>query len=72
MGLLDKIVLCPDERLFTECAPIEKIDDEVRALAQDMLDVMYDIPKSDEPRKVIITKACIDEGKKPEVIALDK
>jgi len=37
-----------------------------------MLDVMYDIPKSDEPRKVIITKACIDEGKKPEVIALDK
>ena len=32
-----------------------------------MLDVMYDIPKSDEPRKVIITKACIDEGKKPEV-----
>ena len=37
-----------------------------------MLDVMYDIPKSKEPRKVIITKACIDEGKKPEVIALDK
>ena len=33
MGLLDKIVLCPDERLFTECAPIEKIDDEVRAMA---------------------------------------
>ena len=39
MGLLDKIVLCPDERLFTECAPIEKIDDEVRALAQAMLAV---------------------------------
>ena len=37
-----------------------------------MLDVMYDIPKSKEPRKVIITKACINEGEKPEVIALDK
>lgn len=37
-----------------------------------MLDVMYDIPKSKEPRKVIITKACIDEGKEPEVVALDK
>ena len=37
-----------------------------------MLDVMYDIPKSSAPRKVIITKECIDEGKKPEVVALDK
>lgn len=37
-----------------------------------MLDVMYDIPKSSEPRKVIITKACIDEGKKPDVVPLDK
>lgn len=42
MGLLDKIVLCPDERLFTECAPIGDINDEVRALAQDMLDIMYE------------------------------
>lgn len=37
-----------------------------------MLDVMYDIPKSSEPRKVIITKACIDEGRKPDVVPLDK
>ena len=33
-----------------------------------MLDVMFDIPKSNEPRKVIITKACIDENAKPEVV----
>ena len=33
-----------------------------------MLDVMFDIPKSTEPRKVIITKACIEEGAQPEVV----
>ncbi len=33
-----------------------------------MLDVMFDIPKSNEPRKVIITKACIEEGAQPEVV----
>lgn len=61
MGLLDKIVLCPDERLFTECAPIEKIDDEVRALAQDMLDVMYEAdgcglagPQVGEMRQIVV------------------
>ena len=59
MGLLDKIVLCPDERLFTECAPIEKIDDEVRALAQNML--MYEAegcglagPQVGEMRQIVV------------------
>ena len=33
-----------------------------------MLDVMFDIPKSNEPRKIIITKACIEEGAQPEVV----
>ena len=35
-----------------------------------MLDVMFDIPKSDEPRKVIITKDCIENGAKPEITPL--
>ena len=38
---LDDIVLSPDPRLSQECAPIEKIDDEVRRTARHMLDVMY-------------------------------
>ena len=61
MGLLDKIELCPDERLFTECAPIEKIDDEVRALAQEMLDFMYEAdgcglagPQVGEMRQIVV------------------
>ncbi len=32
-----------------------------------MLDVMFDIPRSDNARKVIITKECIEEGKKPSI-----
>ena len=34
-----------------------------------MLDVMYEIPKSDEKRTVIITKECITDGAKPKVEA---
>ena len=32
-----------------------------------MLDVMFDIPKSSEPRKIIITKECIEDGAKPTI-----
>ena len=42
MAAVDDIVVAPDRRLATECAPIERIDDEVRALAQRMLDDMYE------------------------------
>ena len=41
MNELKQIVLSPDPRLAQECAPIEEIDDEVRALAKRMLKVMY-------------------------------
>lgn len=41
MNELNEIVLSPDPRLSEQCAPIEVIDDEVRALAKHMLDVMY-------------------------------
>lgn len=32
-----------------------------------MLDVMFDIPKSSDPRRVIITRECIEDGAKPTV-----
>ncbi|MBR3224066.1 MAG: peptide deformylase [Atopobiaceae bacterium] len=41
MPAIEDIVLAPDERLRTECAPIDKIDDSVRALAARMLEDMY-------------------------------
>ena len=41
MNELNQIVLSPDPRLSQECAPIDVIDDGVRALAKRMLKVMY-------------------------------
>ena len=37
----DDIVVAPDERLKTECAPIDEITPEIRALAEHMLEDMY-------------------------------
>ena len=37
----DDIVVAPDKRLKTECAPIEEITPEIRGLAKRMLDDMY-------------------------------
>ena len=36
-----------------------------------MLDVMFEIPKSEEPRKVIVTEKCVTEGAQPQIIPLD-
>ena len=41
MGLLDEIVLSPNEKLSSECEPIEEINDEVKRLADRMLKIMY-------------------------------
>ncbi len=41
MPAVEDIVLAPDTRLRTECAPIDEIDDSVRALAAHMLEDMY-------------------------------
>ena len=38
---LDGVVVAPDDRLKTECAPVEEITPEIRQLANRMLDVMY-------------------------------
>jgi len=36
-----------------------------------MLDVMFELPKSDTRRKVIITKDCIEDGATPKIIELE-
>ncbi len=36
-----------------------------------MLDVMFDIPKSSEPRRVVITEACIKGEEQPKIFPLD-
>ena len=42
MSAMDDIVLSPDDRLKAECAPIDAIDGDVRALAKRMLRDMYE------------------------------
>ena len=43
-GMLRPILIHPDPRLKKVCDPVAKIDDEVRALARDMLETMYHAP----------------------------
>lgn len=43
MALLT-ILEYPDDRLRTRAAPVEKVDDDVRRLIDDMFDTMYDAP----------------------------
>ena len=38
------IITIPDPVLREICAPIDTVDDETRALADDMLETMYDAP----------------------------
>ena len=37
-----------------------------------MLDVMFDIPKSTEPRRIIITEACITGEEQPKILPLEE
>lgn len=43
MALLE-IIEFPDPRLRTKAAPIEQVDDQLRALIDDMFETMYDAP----------------------------
>ena len=36
-----------------------------------MLDVMFELPKSNVPRKVVVTKACIEEGAEPQITEIE-
>lgn len=42
--MIRKIVLWPDPVLATICAPVERIDEDIRQLAADMLETMYAAP----------------------------
>ncbi|MFZ5746254.1 MAG: peptide deformylase [Pseudomonadota bacterium] len=57
------IVEIPDPRLRTVSTPVEKVDDELRALIADMFDTMYDAPG--------IGLAAIQVGVPKRVIVMD-
>ncbi len=43
-AMLKPILIHPDPRLKKVCAPVSDLSDELRALAKDMLETMYDAP----------------------------
>src|SRR5262245_3124230 len=75
MSLLPIITL-PDPLLRKMSAPVERVDDELRALADNMLETMYDAPgvglaavQVAVPRRLIVVDASTkDEERKPLVL----
>lgn len=69
------LVILPDSQLRLVSAPVETVDDELRRLADDMLETMYDAPgiglaaiQVGVPRRLVtIDVARDEEGRRPEV-----
>lgn len=85
MAEAEEIVVAPDKRLKTECAPIQVIDDSVRELAEHMLEVMYETegcglaaPQIGELVQLVVIDVDYTKGKRkpyvlvnPRIIAAD-
>jgi peptide deformylase len=75
---LREVLQFPDPRLKVVCDPIDEIDDKVRELASDMLEVMYDEPgiglaaiQVGEPvRLIVVDTAWTEEGAERDPLVL--
>jgi peptide deformylase len=72
------IILLPDPVLRLVAAPISAVDDEVRALADDMLETMYDAPgvglaapQVGVSRRVIVMDVTDDDDKKQPYVMIN-
>ncbi|HEY9010378.1 MAG TPA: peptide deformylase [Devosia sp.] len=70
------ILVLPDPRLRAVADPIEKVDDEVKQLAKDMLETMYDAPgiglaapQIGEMRRIVVMDLA-KEGEEPDPIVM--
>ena len=70
------ILILPDARLRAVADPIEKVDDEVKQLAKDMLDTMYAAPgiglaapQIGELRRIVVMDLA-KEGEKPDPLVM--
>jgi len=71
-----EILVAPDPRLKVTARPIDKVDDKIRRLMDDMLETMYAAPgiglaapQLGEPLRVIVADVA-REGEKPEPVKL--
>lgn len=72
------ILILPDERLRAIAEPIDKIDDGIRQLAQDMLDTMYDAPgiglaapQVGELRRIVVMDLSKDDEPKAPIVMIN-
>ena len=72
------LVILPDRRLRLVSEPVGAVTDEIRALAQDMLDTMYDAPgvglaaiQIGVPKRVITMDVSKDETERHPMVLID-
>ena len=71
------IVLAPDRRMKLTCKPVERVDDDVRTLMENMLETMYDAPGiglaapqvGDDRRVIVVDVAREGEEPRPYLMA---
>ncbi|PLX37952.1 MAG: peptide deformylase [Hyphomicrobiales bacterium] len=71
-----EIIIVPDPRLREVCKPVERVDDEIRTLMDDMLETMYAAPgiglaaiQVAVPKRVIVVDVA-REGEEPQPLQL--
>ena len=72
------ILILPDERLRAIAEPIDKIDEGIRQLAEDMLDTMYDAPgiglaapQVGELRRIVVMDLSKDDEPKAPIVMIN-
>src|SRR3954468_7483119 len=72
------IIVLPDPRLRAKCEPVERISDDLRALASDMLDTMYDAPgiglaaiQIGVPKRLVVVDLGKTEEERRPVVLID-
>ena len=75
--MIRPILIHPDPRLKKVCAPVADISDELRKLADDMLETMYDAPgvglaapQIGDLRRLIVMDCVKDEGEAPQPMVM--
>lgn len=73
-----KIITLPDPLLRISSAPVERVDDEIRRLADDMLETMYDAPgiglaavQVGIPRRLLVLDVSEKEGEAAPLVIIN-
>ena len=62
------ILLIPDPVLRQISKPVTAVTKDIRALADDMLETMYDVPGQPDVKEVVVSDKVITNGEAPLVV----